>query len=131
MTKHRNSTPKPASIRFILNQEFLALLDPSIGTTTQNVKVDNSKMNADNMLRIISKDKSLCPGGNPGTGINDNLDQRVGTIAFKLDEFAQQGVSDQELVRQWITLFDDVDDDEYDGEFREDDEELPMMHVTF
>jgi hypothetical protein len=27
-------------------------------------------------------------------------------------------------------LFDDVDDDEYDGEFREDDEELPMMHVS-
>jgi hypothetical protein len=55
-------------------------------------------MNGDNMLRIISKDKSLCPGGTPGTGINDNLDQRVGTIAFKLDEFQQQGVPENEEV---------------------------------
>jgi len=28
---------------------------------------------------------------------------------------------------QWITMFDDMDDDEYDGDLGEDDEELPMI----
>ena len=32
---------------------------------------------------------------------------------------------------QWITLFDDTEDDEYDGDFGEDDEELPMIRVSF
>ena len=32
---------------------------------------------------------------------------------------------------QWITLFDDTEDDEYDGDFGEDDEELPMIRVNF
>jgi len=82
------------------------------------------------MLRIISKDKSLCPKQTPGKGINDDIEVRVGTIAFKLDEFKSQGISDDQTVSQWITLFDDVEDDEYDGDFGEDDEELPMMHVS-
>jgi hypothetical protein len=30
-----------------------------------------------------------------------------------------------------ITLFDDVDDDEFDGDLGEDDEELPMIHTAF
>ena len=30
-----------------------------------------------------------------------------------------------------ITLFDDVDDDEFDGDLGEDDEELPMISTTF
>jgi len=39
----------------------------------------------------------------------------------------QQGVNQV----QWITLFDDAEDDEYDGDFGEDDEELPMIRVQF
>jgi hypothetical protein len=30
---------------------------------------------------------------------------------------------------QWITIFDDVDDDDFDGEFNEDDEEMPLIRV--
>jgi hypothetical protein len=30
-----------------------------------------------------------------------------------------------------ITLFDDVEDDEFDGELGEDDEELPMIRTKF
>ena len=70
-----------------LNQDFLALIDPDVGNISQVVEIDNSMMNGENMLRLISKDKTLCPGGAPSNGINDNMDQRVGTIAFKLDEF--------------------------------------------
>jgi hypothetical protein len=36
-----------------------------------------------------------------------------------------------ESFTQWITLFDDVDDDEFDGDLGEDDEELPMIKTTF
>ena len=32
---------------------------------------------------------------------------------------------------QWITLFDDQDDDEFDGDLGEDDEELPMVKTYF
>jgi hypothetical protein len=34
-------------------------------------------------------------------------------------------------LKHWITLFDDVDDDGFDGELGEDDEELPMILTTF
>jgi hypothetical protein len=33
------------------------------------------------------------------------------------------------LYNQNITLFDDVEDDEYDGDFGEDDEEMPMIRT--
>lgn len=31
--------------------------------------------------------------------------------------------------QQWITLFDDFEDDEFDGELNEDDEEMPMIRT--
>lgn len=31
----------------------------------------------------------------------------------------------------WITLFDDPNDDVYDGDFTEDDPETPMVHIWF
>lgn len=33
--------------------------------------------------------------------------------------------------KQWITLFDHIDDDEYDGDFCENDEEAPRVLFTF
>jgi hypothetical protein len=33
--------------------------------------------------------------------------------------------------RQWITLFDHLDDDEYDGEMGENDDEQPRVQFTF
>ena len=32
---------------------------------------------------------------------------------------------------QWITLFDDPEDDEFDGDLEVDDEDLPRIHATF
>ena len=32
---------------------------------------------------------------------------------------------------QWITLFDEPEDDEFDGDLEEDDEDLPRIHCTF
>lgn len=33
--------------------------------------------------------------------------------------------------KQWITLFDHFDDDEYDGDFGENDEETPRVQFLF
>lgn len=33
--------------------------------------------------------------------------------------------------KQWITLFDHIDDDEYDGEMGETDDEPPRVHFSF
>ena len=32
---------------------------------------------------------------------------------------------------QWITLFDHLDDDEYDGEMGDNDDEVPMIKCRF
>jgi hypothetical protein len=51
-----------------------------------------------------------------------------GTISFSTDtDFGQIG---QEW-NQWVTLFDDPDDDLFDGELGEDDEDVPRIHLTF
>lgn len=39
--------------------------------------------------------------------------------------------SKKKLNAKWITLFDDSNDDEYDGDFTEDDVESPMMYFRF
>lgn len=33
--------------------------------------------------------------------------------------------------KQWITLFDHIDDDEYDGEMGENDDEAPRVRFVF
>jgi hypothetical protein len=33
--------------------------------------------------------------------------------------------------RQWITIFDHIDDDEYDGDLCENDEEYPRVQFSF
>jgi hypothetical protein len=33
--------------------------------------------------------------------------------------------------KQYITLFDHIDDDEYDGEMGENDDEVPRVHFQF
>lgn len=35
------------------------------------------------------------------------------------------------MLTQWITLFEDPDDDLYDGTLGEDDDEIPRINVTF
>lgn len=51
-----------------------------------------------------------------------------GTISFNHEtEFGHVGVS----LTQWITLFEDVQDDIYDGSLGEDDEESPRVQLCF
>ena len=71
-------------------------------------------------IRIFAKDGGAPdPKGQPS---------HIGCISFTLDLF--KFVSEDQygkLFKQWITLFDDEDDDEFDGELGEDDEEMPMI----
>ena len=39
--------------------------------------------------------------------------------------------SGESRYKQWITLFDHLDDDEYDGDFGDNDEETPRVQFLF
>ena len=73
-----------------------------------------------NVIRFIAKDHG-CP-------LEDGDFAQIGTISLQMDYFKNipENLFGQKYA-QWITLFDDADDDEFDGELGEDDEELPMI----
>lgn len=76
------------------------------------------------MVRIIAKDHSLTIEGGDFV--------QVGTISLNCEQYIK-GFPDTNLGKsfsQWITLFDDTEDDEFDGELAEDDEELPMVKAS-
>jgi len=52
-----------------------------------------------------------------------------GSISFPLKEYflAMPNLS----TSHWVTLFDDMEDDIYDGNLGENDEELPRIHCHF
>lgn len=53
---------------------------------------------------------------------------KIGSISLPQEIFYMAGESKH---RQWVTLFDHIDDDEYDGEMGENDEERPRILFTF
>lgn len=62
----------------------------------------------------------------------DESAPQVGTISLNTEYFRNVPVAQHgQTLTQWITLFDDQDDDEYDGDLGEDDEELPMLRSHF
>ena len=84
------------------------------------------------VIRLIAKDITMCPNNTPGRGINDDLDARVGTISFNKEYFMDVPQNSfGKPFKQNITLFDEVDDDDFDGELNEDDEEMPMIQCIF
>lgn len=88
--------------------------------------------NPKSVLRLVVKDVMHCPGSMPGKGVNDDVDARVGTISFNKEYFQDvQPANFGRSYKQNITLFDEVDDDDFDGEFNEDDEELPIVRCEF
>lgn len=88
--------------------------------------------NPKSVVRLIAKDIMQCPGNFPGSGLNDDLDARVGTISFNKEYFQDvQPANFGRVYEQNITLFDEVDDDDFDGELNEDDEELPIIRCEF
>lgn len=76
------------------------------------------------VVRIIAKDHGLQLAGQPGEFA------QVGTISLNSEYFRSVETHHLgKLFNQQITLFDDVEDDEYDGDFGEDDEEMPMIRT--
>ncbi|TNV84425.1 hypothetical protein FGO68_gene11806 [Halteria grandinella] len=55
-------------------------------------------------------------------------DIRVGSVSIPQHLFLSCG---ETRFKQWITLFDHADDDEYDGDFVENDEESPRVQFLF
>lgn len=53
---------------------------------------------------------------------------KIGSISIPQSVFFN-GVDGK--YKQWITLFDHIDDDEYDGEMGENDEETPRILFNF
>ena len=57
-----------------------------------------------------------------------NEKELYGTISFQRDtNFGQVGQEQN----QWVTLFDDPEDDLVDGDLGENDEDVPRIHITF
>ena len=55
-------------------------------------------------------------------------DLKVGSVSIPHEVFLSCGES---RYKQWITLFDHLDDDEYDGDLGENDEEVPRVQFGF
>jgi hypothetical protein len=87
--------------------------------------IDASVFDSENsVIRIEAKDQSSDP-------LNIANQTHVGCISFNARHYfsSSQPTFNPGLKTQWITLFDDEEDDEYDGDFGVDDEELPMIRV--
>jgi hypothetical protein len=53
---------------------------------------------------------------------------KVGSVSIPQEIMMSAGESRH---KQYITLFDHIDDDEYDGEMGENDDEFPRVHFQF
>ena len=82
-------------------------------------------------LSIIARDATEVLKSGEQFPLDESLPQ-VGTISLNVEYFRNVTMSQYgDTFTQWITLFDDVDDDEFDGDLGEDDEELPMIKTSF
>ena len=63
---------------------------------------------------------------------NQDDDAFYGSISLLLKRyFLHENMVENKKYTQWITLFDDPEDDEFDGDLEMDDEDLPRIHCTF
>lgn len=110
------------------NVEPKAGADAVAYTVLEQSFLDNPK----SVMRVIAKDAGACFGKKYSNGVDDDLDARVGTISFNIDYFKDLSPQQYGVPQvQKVTMFDDCEDDDFDGEFGEDDEELPMIQLSF
>ena len=63
---------------------------------------------------------------------NQDDDEFFGSISVPLKKyFLSDTLVKNHEYKQWITLFDDPEDDEYDGDFEVDDEDHPKIQISF
>jgi len=103
----------------------------SIGQSLQDVlMLSNMKSEAPQSqvrlpLRPESQDRIVVVVKTVG---NTRDEVKVGSVRIPQELFMQYGDT---KFRQWITLFDHIDDDEYDGDLCENDEEPPRVQFSF
>ena len=84
-----------------------------MGDSSSQVKVSLNPESPDKLVIVVqTTDKNF----------------KIGSISIPQDLFFSSGVSKHV---QWITLFDHIEDDEYDGDFTEEDEDMPRIQVMF
>lgn len=64
---------------------------------------------------------------------NTDDDEFYGSISFPLGTYflANEEIVKHKWYEMWVTLFDDIEDDEFDGELGEDDAEEPKVLLSF
>jgi hypothetical protein len=92
--------------------------DPSL----QNQSLVKIPLNGNSSDKLVVVVKTL--SSSPISGTKSMNEVKVGSVSIPQDLFLQCGES---RYRQWITLFDHIDDDEYDGDFGENDLETPRV----
>ncbi|EAR82662.2 hypothetical protein TTHERM_01099090 (macronuclear) [Tetrahymena thermophila SB210] len=108
--------------------------------TIEDYQFDNKKIQSSFECRVSINDLELdvlslhkvsleIPIYSYGDSLNlffvNTKNELIGSITFPLELF-----SDQKIVKRWITLF-DPEDDNYDGDFLEDDTEVPRVLLNF
>lgn len=103
----------------------LGVCKPLEGSPTVNFVLSPASLtNPKAVIRLIAKDGSQSQ--------DEDQQTQVGCISFNMEYF--RGIYPNQYGQnflQWITLFDDAEDDDFDGDLGEDDEELPMIRVNF
>jgi hypothetical protein len=129
----QNVDPANVAYYVYLKQTLIKVLAPARehGSNCQMILTHDILKDQQAQLSLVARD--VTQWLKTGAPIpEDESAPQVGTISLNVEYFrnltpAQHG----ETYTQWITLFDDQDDDEYDGDLGEDDEELPMLRAHF
>jgi hypothetical protein len=58
--------------------------------------------------------------------LGKNFTDLVGSVSFTYSQLVNAGKG-----KFWATIFDDLNDDHYDGDFKVDDEETPRILIEF
>jgi hypothetical protein len=122
--------PESVSYFVFLDSTLVGVLTPARNKSSLDVQLNSKNMKSNGVVRIIARDSDEVLNG--VEEIREDNSSHIGTISFGMEYFRNLIPAQLNTpLKSWITLFDDVDDDEFDGEFGEDDEELPMILTTF
>ena len=107
-----------------LDTTCVGCCDPAAQSVECEFDIDAESLNDTNsVVRIIAKD------GNSDQ--DPNKQTKIGFISFNTNQYFGQMPKENfgRTTSQWITLFEEADDDQFDGDFGVDDDEMPMINV--
>lgn len=129
----QNVDPENCAYYIYQNRQIVGALCPArVNNPTLDFVLTAAMINeSGGQVSIIARDATEALRTGAAIPLDESLPQ-VGTISLNVEYFKNVSSSQYgDTYTQWITLFDDVDDDEFDGDLGEDDEELPMIKTTF